>query len=507
MVRLIEQSNVDSEIFTSKKVICFGTGKRFHFFREMWPQISVSGLIDNYKCGSFLDLNGKSVLIWSPEEAAHYIDTDSIIIITSIRVEEIVAQLDQIEELNGIFCYAEAALDNYAGLSVEQKLHLERLIPLLAQRTPAEALLGDYGWLNQTADIKKYQIWHYLGMYNTAGNKAKEDIKRIAGALGYQVMNVHFSTGEAGTEVADLSDKLVYSDWEAVLQRVPCQSLLLLQMPMQTRFPMDLILQMKEKKDLRFITVVHDVDMLRKLENYITREDEFKFMLEVSDCLIVHNEEMVQYFKQIGINPEKLISLQIFDYLHDEPETEKIFERAVIFAGNLSAQKSPFVYELGKLTSMKVYLYGSYFSGDLLSQVDNVVYGGSILADFLPQKLDRGFGLIWDGDSINTCSGDTGEYLRYNNPHKMSLYLASGLPVVIWNSAAQARFVEENGVGVVIDSLYSLHDVLAQISEKDYRVFIQNVQHISEQLKSGHYMRTALKKAEKAVYITGHVGR
>ena len=156
MVRLIEQSNVDSEIFTSKKVICFGTGKRFHFFREMWPQISVSGLIDNYKYGSFLDLNGKSVLIWSPEEAAHYIDTDSIIIITSIRVEEIVAQLDQIEELNGIFCYAEAALDNYAGLSVEQKLHLERLIPLLAQRTPAEALLGDYGWLNQTADIKKY---------------------------------------------------------------------------------------------------------------------------------------------------------------------------------------------------------------------------------------------------------------------------------------------------------------------------------------------------------------
>ncbi|NRO11242.1 Beta-1,6-galactofuranosyltransferase WbbI [Lactobacillus helveticus] len=48
---------------------------------------------------------------------------------------------------------------------------------------------------------------------------------------------------------------------------------------------------------------------------------------------------------------------------------------------------------------------------------------------------------------------NTGNYLRYNDPHKLSLYLASGIPVIIWKKAAEAKFVEENKVGITVDSL------------------------------------------------------
>ena len=34
---------------------------------------------------------------------------------------------------------------------------------------------------------------------------------------------------------------------------------------------------------------------------------------------------------------------------------------------------------------------------------------------------------MWDGPSPDTCAGVYGAYLRYNNPHKTSLYLAAGL--------------------------------------------------------------------------------
>ena len=33
---------------------------------------------------------------------------------------------------------------------------------------------------------------------------------------------------------------------------------------------------------------------------------------------------------------------------------------------------------------------------------------------------------MWDGNSIDTCSDIYGEYLRINNPYKLSLYIAAG---------------------------------------------------------------------------------
>ena len=56
---------------------------------------------------------------------------------------------------------------------------------------------------------------------------------------------------------------------------------------------------------------------------------------------------------------------------------------------------------------------------------------GSFLPDELPSALEGSFGLVWDGDSSKTCSGVFGEYLRYNNSHKASLYLASGFPIIV----------------------------------------------------------------------------
>ena len=40
-------------------------------------------------------------------------------------------------------------------------------------------------------------------------------------------------------------------------------------------------------------------------------------------------------------------------------------------------------------------------------------YFGSFLPDELPVALEGGFGLVWDGDSAETCSGVFGEYLRF----------------------------------------------------------------------------------------------
>lgn len=130
-----------------------------------------------------------------------------------------------------------------------------------------------------------------------------------------------------------------------------------------------------------------------------------------------------------------------------------------------------------------------------MGEADNVIYDGVLLPDQIPKVLTKGFGLIWDGDSIETCKGGFGDYLRYNNPHKLSLYLSSGLPVIIWKNAAEAKFVEENGVGYTVESLHDVQKLMEMISENKYKKMAERVREVSKRLIDGEYMQTALTNA------------
>ena len=144
-------------------------------------------------------------------------------------------------------------------------------------------------------------------------------------------------------------------------------------------------------------------------------------MLSIADSIIVHNDKMKGFFTKKGISENKLVSLKIFDYLMDKEATSKnvIFERAISIAGNLDINKSAYIAQLGKL-GIVVHLYGPNFSHSL-EQYEDIQYHGSFPASEIPNQLNSGFGLVWDGNSVDTCSGDFGEYLQYNNPHKLSL--------------------------------------------------------------------------------------
>ena len=135
------------------------------------------------------------------------------------------------------------------------------------------------------------------------------------------------------------------------------------------------------------------------------------------------------------------------------------------------------------------------------------IYQYELFWRFLPDELIKNlkgkYGLVWDGDSIETCSGGKGEYLRINNPHKLSLYLAVGLPVIIWDEAAEAEFVLRENVGFTIKSLYELSEKMALISDDDYEIMKKNAEVVGARLRNGKYMTNAIKKAEKIIREIG----
>lgn len=344
--------------------------------------------------------------------------------------------------------------------------------------------------------MEKFQIVEVTEQLNHAGTKATADITVIAERLGFQRVNVKMDTtvdsviGKARRQIGYLRD------WKKAEKTITDNSILLLQHPFHhnqlTRE--STLRRIKNEKQVKIISVVHDVEELRafRYNDYYARE--FDTMLELADVLIVHNDVMKRWFVNRGVEGKKLISLEIFDYLQDEAEEKEIkFEKSITIAGNLDTTKCGYIRQLGSLSGIKIHLYGPNFD-DSLRSFENIEYHGSFPVDEIPNKLDRGFGLVWDGDSIDGCQGQSGQYLRYNNPHKLSLYLSSGLPVVIWKNAAEAEFVKKHGVGILVENLNELSNEFEKIDKVLYNRILNNIAQKKHKLCDGHFFEKAIQK-------------
>jgi len=238
------------------------------------------------------------------------------------------------------------------------------------------------------------------------------------------------------------------------------------------------------------ILIIHDVNSLRDFgQEKIS--DEIKVFNKCKG-LIVHNKYMLDSLQRLGvISP--MIKLDLFDYIRDNNfHPNRNFAPIVSFAGNLS--KSTFLYNDLENIEVTFFLYGINYNKKNIKSA-NTNYKGAFSAEEIPARLEGSFGLIWDGDSIDTCSGAFGEYTRYNNPHKLSLYVSSCLPVIVWSQAAIADFVKEQDIGFCVDKLTDINAVLDSMTEEDYARYLKNITALQEKVISGYFTKKAIRKA------------
>ena len=376
--------------------------------------------------------------------------------------------------------------------------------------------------------MEKYQIVEIREGTSTAWGKAPADAAVIAKRCGYRSLPVRRVGNDA---ILGKCRKRIgfFLDWCRAMHKLPDNALLLLQFPFHDRYYLyGMHLRNAKKRGIRLIYLVHDVEQIRESFDSDSHRRELEFMLCNADAVIVHNEAMKRWFiETLNVDSSKLVPLQLFDYLCSWPEiieteiqleantegntagaaditiTHQERKLVLYIAGNLDAEKTEYLKSLPKLKDIQFILYGINCPEEL-KQASNVKYQGVADPDEMPvllQKLNRkyrGFGLVWDGSSLETCSGSYGNYLKYNAPHKLSLYLAAGIPVVIWNQAAEAAFIREKGAGVAIESISDISkEIRAQISEDRYQNLEKGSRAIAEKLRKGSYLRKALNKAEK----------
>lgn len=345
-----------------------------------------------------------------------------------------------------------------------------------------------------------YYITRYTGNTKDAGTKAPRDIETLCKENGWREIKFTNPVGENNSIIEKIKKIIVnINNWKMLGENVRKGDFVLYQHPMYfgTKFANKYI-PIYQKKGVKFIALIHDLESLRNLTS--TTEKSRKshiygdlILLEKFDYIIAHNQKMREYLINNGINEKKIVCLEIFDYLCHTKFMKKNKSISVNIAGNLDPNKCGYIYEFVKKNpEVRVSLFGGNYMNDNSNK--NSVYKGSFLPENITGELDGAFGIVWDGYTARSCLGNTGNYLRYNNPHKTSMYLAAGIPVIVWKEAAIAQFIIDNEVGIAVESLENLADELNQITEERYAAMTQNARTIGERLRNGYYFQKAMNQ-------------
>lgn len=313
---------------------------------------------------------------------------------------------------------------------------------------------------------------------NDATFKPKNDIAKVLNQNGYETVPYFFSKNKFQKLLE--FERLAYK-----INRIN-DGIFVYQYPIDSHFIGIHILDKLLQRKVKIIGIIHDVQSLRSNVNREFINNELS-ILKKFDGLIVHSVPMMNWLKSNGII-SPMVVLGPFDYLNCQPMLDVFsYEKSIVYAGNLL--KASFLTNLNINT--KIFVLGPHPSN---KYPQNIIYLGKYGPNIVTKYLKGSFGLVWDSD--NFSKGRViykKEYNKYNCPYKLSMYLSSGLPVIVWEKSALASFVMDNNVGIVISSLSELDKELNLINENQYMSMVNNARIIGNKLRNGEFILMALK--------------
>ncbi|MFC4760992.1 sugar transferase [Fructobacillus durionis] len=323
-----------------------------------------------------------------------------------------------------------------------------------------------------------YYITQTIEPWMPAGAlKAKDDLARIAVKNDWQRLAI-----ERYNDVR-FSDEIRSSKIDTMLEKVKPGDIILHQFP--TYMSEDFEKEFQEavqKRGATYTLLIHDFEPLR-----VERQKAWEWQLaEGADLIVAHSQQMIEQFKAHGIH-SPAVTINLFDYLGPSPTTNPIFDKVINYAGTW--QKAPW---LQTYDGPALRLFGSrpkkWKEIELPPAVD---WAGSFLPDEIALAFHSGFGLLWDSDYDDKYFQS---YTKINAPHKASLYLKAGLPLIVWSQSYLANLVKEFNIGFTIDSLDQLENKLGQVDQSGYQRIQKNLQPFQERVSKGHYTKNMLEK-------------
>ncbi len=220
-----------------------------------------------------------------------------------------------------------------------------------------------------------------------------------------------------------------------------------------------------------------------------------------ADDILAPNINTEELLRNAGVTAN-MVPVGIWDYRMDSQQVKQL-RRAqrnalsdkrdgihIAFAGNLN--KSEFLSKIMIPEGIQMELWGKLDEQRQRELPAGCYYHGILSSEEIPFAIcGMDFGLVWDGSGEDEIEGGLGEYLRYNNSHKCALYLASGIPVIVWSKSGMANFVREYQCGITIDRLSELKKNVLAADREQLR---QRAGDVALRLQQGYYLKKALNE-------------
>ena len=325
-----------------------------------------------------------------------------------------------------------------------------------------------------------------------AGSKAREDVTYFLDKRG-----IHsFVIDSGSSSFFAIRELNRLSSFHSLAKNLTPYEEVIVQYPLNINFiDKALLRHLLKRKKAKLILLVHDLLSIQGFDPGKKIEDEISEFND-SDGIITHNQAMSEFLQKNGLNV-KQSSIDFFDYYSNEndgSDSRPDHVKHIIFAGNLA--KSKFLLQIPRMEDLTWDIFGAGMSSERLPNFVN--FHGPVAPENLPSVLPRGWGLVWDGDRADAISGGGGEHLKINSPHKASLYLASGLPLIVWQKSALAALVKEKNLGIAVNSLQEIGSKIHAIDKSEFLTMQKSVEEYSKLIRNGGMLKNALSNLKSS---------
>ena len=217
-------------------------------------------------------------------------------------------------------------------------------------------------------------------------------------------------------------------------------------------------------------------------------KEETAFLNNAYAC-IAHTLFEKQLLLENGLTT-KTYTLEFLDYISNvfclEPQTR--LPNNIAFAGYLPRASFLNKVDLKTFKNISINIYGD--TETLKAKNPNLHYCGSYDGQSLINEMSScQFGLVWDGDDIDTFGNFYGGYEKYIIPHKAVSYINAGLPLIVWSDSALAQFVDKYNVGIKIKNINEIPSAISKIGDDEYALLISNVKAVQKLTSSCSFIK------------------
>ena len=226
----------------------------------------------------------------------------------------------------------------------------------------------------------------------------------------------------------------------------------------------------------RIVILIHDLEAMMVESSRGILQDTIGLYNE-AEVLIVPSNGMKQFLLEQGVHSGiKFIVREIRDYTTQLKSLNPVrLKRELHFTGN--PNRFPFINTWNYEIPLKVYS-NQECAGNHAQRM------GWMPSDRLLLELSKGgLGLVWYGDEYGR------QYLTMNSSLKLSAYLAAGLPVIVPRGISNQCMIEENHLGIVVDTLEEAVEAVKNMTEQEYQEYASAVSQFAPLLQQGYFTK------------------